>query len=90
MTVNFMSEREAEMVIDILRDKIKERGISYAELARRVGISRNKIYNSLGHNPTRTLRPEEFINIVHFLGIALDVFWTEDNNNDTDRQNKNP
>lgn len=74
------------MVINILRDAIKERGISYAELARRIGMTRSNIYTSLGSKPTRTLRPEEFINIVYFLGLSLDVFWPEVQTNENQHE----
>lgn len=61
--------------VQILQKAIQDRGITFAELARRVGMTRHQLYNSLGKNPSRTLRPEEFINLVYFLELDLSVFW---------------
>lgn len=75
-------------IIQIIKERIEERGITYAELARRLEIPNSKLYNSLKNNPTRTLRPTEFVKIAHFLQLDIDAMWQEACYEDTNEQNQ--
>ena len=56
--------------IEFIKSKVNERGITISELARRTKIQRVSLYNSIGPNPSRTLRPDELVNLMSFLEIT--------------------
>ena len=55
------------MVIDILNERINERGIPTSELARRVGLNAELLRRSLAG--TRNLRADEFVCLCHELNL---------------------
>lgn len=54
-----------------LADFIKSRGISLQKLAETICVPYYSLYNSLGKNPTRSLRADELIKVCSFLGFDL-------------------
>lgn len=60
------------MVIDVLNEKINERGIPVSELARRVGLDPELLRRSLAGS--RNLKAEEFVNLCHELKLGIGDF----------------
>ena len=60
------------MVIDVLNEKINERGIPVSELARRVGLDPELLRRSLAGS--RNLKAEEFVNLCHELKLGISAF----------------
>lgn len=52
------------------------RGISVAELARRVGVDRKRLWRVL--NGERAMRVDEFVRLCVFFGIGIGAFATAD------------
>ena len=61
------------MVIDVLNDKIRERGIPSAELARRAGIEPELLRRSLAGS--RKLTADEFVRVCHELSLDTPDFY---------------
>ncbi|WP_302234142.1 helix-turn-helix transcriptional regulator [uncultured Adlercreutzia sp.] len=55
-----------------LRAAREERGISYAELGRRIGIDGKRLWYIL--NGDRTMRADEFIKLCAFFNLGLGCF----------------
>ena len=53
-----------------------ERGISVAELARRVGVDRKRLWRVL--NGERAMRADEFVRLCAVLGIGLGSYFTKE------------
>ena len=52
------------------------RGISVAELARRVGVDRKRLWRVL--NGERAMRVDEFVRLCAFFGMGIGAFATAD------------
>lgn len=57
-----------ELILDVLR----ERGMTYAELGRRIGLNRDLTRRMLVGE--RHIRSEDFVKICHVLNLTLDDF----------------
>lgn len=53
-----------------------ERGISVAELARRIGVDRKRLWKVL--NGERAMRVDEFVRLCVFFGMGIGAFATAD------------
>lgn len=65
------------MVIDVLNERIKDRGIPTSELARRVGLDAELLRRSLAG--TRNLKADEFVELCHELSLNTSDFIPEQN-----------
>ena len=63
------------MVIDVLNDRIRERGIPTSELARRTGLNSELLRRSL--SGSRNLRADEFVSLCHELDLDTSDFISE-------------
>ena len=63
-----------DAVIAVINEKKTERGISLAELARRVGMEYDALYQALSGN--RNIKAEEFIALCKELGLTISDFET--------------
>lgn len=59
-------------VVDVLNQKITQRGISISELSRRAGMNDELLRRSL--NGTRTLKATEFVAICRELDLDIESF----------------
>lgn len=59
-------------IINVLNERIKERGITVSELARRVGMSDELLRRSLAG--TRNVKADEFIELCRELSLDIEDF----------------
>lgn len=59
-------------ILKVLNERISERGITIAELARRVGVDPELLRRSLAG--TRGIKADEFINLCRVLGLDIENF----------------
>ncbi|MBQ9042367.1 MAG: helix-turn-helix transcriptional regulator [Eggerthellaceae bacterium] len=62
----------SQYIIDKLEEARDERGMPIAELARRAGIARKRLWYIL--NGTRKLRADEFVRIIVVLGTPVTAY----------------
>ena len=67
-----MEARLESTVVASLEQARTRRGISYAELARRIGIGKKRLWYVL--NGQRTMRVDEFIKLCAFFNLGLGCF----------------
>lgn len=60
------------VIVSKLRAVREERGISYAELARRLGVDGKRLWYVLNGN--RTMRADEFLRLCAFFNLGLGHF----------------
>ena len=64
-------------VIDVLNEKISQRGITISELSRRAHVNDELLRRSL--NGVRTLKATEFVAVCHVLELDIDDFGGTEN-----------
>lgn len=67
-----MLEGDSQKAALLLESKRQERGISVAELARRIGVDRKRLWYVL--NDQREMRVDEFIKLCAFFNLGLGCF----------------
>ena len=67
-----MLEGDSQKAALLLESKRQERGISVAELARRIGVDRKRLWYVL--NGQREMRVDEFIRLCAFFDLGLGCF----------------
>ena len=62
-------------IVEVLNKRIRERGISISELARRVGMNGEMLRRSLAGN--RKVKADEFINLCCELSLDIEDFMPQ-------------
>lgn len=72
-------------VIEFLQKQISKRGISFAELGRRINIPHRHLYDSLGPKPTRILRAHETLILIQYFSLTASEILEACKNENTDQ-----
>ena len=67
---------DAGRMVAIIEQAREARGISVAELARRVGVDRKRLWRVL--KGERAMRVDEFVRLCVFFGMGIGAFATAD------------
>ena len=59
---------DADVMVGLIEQARRERGISVAELGRRIGVDRKRLWRVL--NGERAMRVDEFVKLCAFFGIV--------------------
>lgn len=61
-------------ILEVLNNRIADRGITISELARRIGMNDELLRRALAG--TRNIKADEFINLCRVLGLDIENFTT--------------
>lgn len=67
---------DADVMVGLIEQARRERGISVAELGRRIGVDRKRLWRVL--NGERAMRVDEFVRLCVFFGMGIGAFATAD------------
>lgn len=63
---------DADVMVGLIEQARRERGISVAELGRRIGVDRKRLWRVL--NGERAMRVDEFVKLCAFFGMGVGMF----------------
>ena len=63
---------DADVMVGLIEQGRRERGISVAELGRRIGVDRKRLWRVL--NGERAMRVDEFVRLCAFFGMGVGMF----------------
>lgn len=66
---------DADVMVGLIEQARRERGISVAELGRRIGIDRKRLWCVLSGR--RAMRVDEFVKLCVFFGMGVGAFATD-------------
>ena len=63
---------DADVMVGLIEQARRERGISVAELGRRIGVDRKRLWRVL--NGERAMCVDEFVKLCAFFGVGIGAF----------------